>query len=404
MKLKALLQFELIKVFKKPITFIFMLLAPLLFISAIAFGFYPLIQSNQLIEPFKVAIVNEDTSLTSKSMIEQFEDSEELSEVVTFIHTDEQAALHFIQSNEIAAIVFIAEGFSASLRKGENKPIEVVGNPQRPLQSALFKEMMSSTVNLISAAQSGVNTVYHFLDGQVPPPALKNVVTNAIVHFSLHALGRNQIFEVITFDAIPSFTILEYYTTSAIIFILLLTGLFCLMILSDEDSQSMFNRLYVSGVKPLDWITAKFLTSAIIISLQNLSIFFLLYLFIDSFYVENVLMTFFVIVMTVITISAINTFIISFRMSALILGTISFLVYVIISYVGGAFIPIPLLPTWAETLSTLSLSKWALSGLLHSIFISKNDIVLKSIGSLSTITVLFLLFAYVTSHIRMRMK
>jgi ABC-2 type transport system permease protein len=393
---------ELKKLIKSPITFVIMVLVPALLLVLLSFGVQPLLSSKNVVEKFDVAMVNHDNSATSRSVIEQFEASEELKNIVQFIHVTHEEAMTLIETNKVAAAIIIPEGFSRSLKNGENKPLKVVGNYQRPLQSTLFKEMMMSALNLVTAAQSGVNTAYYFLEGEVSNSELKSTVKEAIVHFTFHSLSRNDVFKQEYLEAFPYFSIFQFYTSSGIIFILFVTSLFSLIIVANKESSLIDKRLITYGLRPLSWVFAKFLTVLTLLTFQAFVLFIFLYLFYDQFTIEDYFLSTVSILLTIIAICSFNVLLISLRKNPIFITTIGMVFFILISYVGGTILPSSLLPETVTMWSNFTLTKWAHTALLFSLFISDGIEVFISAMYLISFSILFLGLSLYITKLRMR--
>jgi ABC-2 type transport system permease protein len=402
MKMRGLLFFELKKILKSPLTFLFIIVAPTLLIAMISYGIHPLLSSNSVIEKFDVAIVNQDNSSTSRSIIEQFQSSEEFADVVSFVHVQFPEGKRLIQANKVASIVIIPEGFSSSLKKGENKPLEVIGNYKRPLQSTLFKEMMTSALNLITAAQSGVNTAYHYLHNEVSKKESKAIVKDAIVHFTFHSLSRHDVFELKTFEKINFFTPIEYYSSAGIIVILYIVSLFSIIVISTKESEAINNRLITFGVGFVPLVIAKFFTILTVLAFQLGMVTLSLLIFVEQFMVEDILLTSIVLILILVAVSAINTFFISLRLNALATSIVAFITFAFMSYAGGSIIPLTILPENIRIYSVITINHWGHHGLLHSLFISDFTEMKKSILPLITFTCISLALSLVMTKIRMR--
>jgi ABC-2 type transport system permease protein len=402
MKIHALFLFEFKKILKSPVTFLFMIVAPLLLLSLLSYGLQPLLTSKNIIERFDVAIVNIDDTKTSRSIIEQFESSEEFSNIVSFLNVTENEATELLEDNKVASIVIIPEGFSSSLKKGENYPLKVIGNYQRPLQSSLFKEMMKSALNLITAAQSGVNTAYYYLNDEITNKEMKVTVKEAIVHFTFHSLNRNEVFEEEKFEVFPFFTTIQYYSSSAIILILYIISLFSIVIISTKESATINKRLITFGVGFSSWLFAKFFTVLTILFIQTLIIVMTFILFLEQFVIEDILIAIIVLLTTIVTISALNTLLISLRLNALITSILALITYSFMSYAGGSFIPLTLLPDSISIFSSISINTWAHSALLNSLFISDTQEVTSSSFKLMIFSIVMLLMSLAITKLRMR--
>ncbi|MDK2934584.1 MAG: linearmycin/streptolysin transport system permease protein, partial [Clostridiales bacterium] len=105
-----------------------MLLTPLLLIFLISYAISPLFYTNAYIEKFKIALVDRENSLETRTLINHFEKSDALKNLTEIIHTDYEQALKLIHKDEVAAVIVIPEHFSEDVAVGKNTPVTVIGN------------------------------------------------------------------------------------------------------------------------------------------------------------------------------------------------------------------------------------------------------------------------------------
>jgi ABC-2 type transport system permease protein len=236
--------------FKQPLPLVVMMLFPLLILSVTYLGLKPLLEEKQWVEPFGVAIVDEDQTFETKLLMKQYENSEELNAVLSFTKTDAGEASELLAKNKIAGMVIIPDGFTNGIRNGKNIPVTVIGNPEKPLQAGLLKQVMTSNANLISAAQSGANTAFHYLRKMGLSREEFSVYRDTIItDFTLHALNRNIIYETKTINAFGGLTTLHFYSLSGLLILLMIGGLFSMSLMSRGEQAALRERLIMQGVR-----------------------------------------------------------------------------------------------------------------------------------------------------------
>jgi ABC-2 type transport system permease protein len=236
---------------KQPLPLLAMMLFPLLMLSVAYLGLKPLMEQKQWVKPFAAAIVDEDSTFETKLLMKQYEESEELKGVLSFIKTDADEASERLAKNEIAGIVIIPKGFTKGIRVGKNIPVTVIGNPERPFQSALLQQVMVSNANLISAAQSGANTAFHYLRKLgLSSDEFAAYREPIITGFTLHAMNRNSIYETSRLDAFGGLTPIHFYSLSGLLILVMIGGLFTMSLMSRQEQATLRDRLFVHGIRP----------------------------------------------------------------------------------------------------------------------------------------------------------
>ena len=103
-------------------------LAPIFFLLGAAFLGGQLLQEEARVQPFKVAIVNEDQTWETQMVIRQLTDGEYFQSLISTLEIDKETAEAFLRQNEIAAIIHIPQNFSQDVTNGRNTPITLIGN------------------------------------------------------------------------------------------------------------------------------------------------------------------------------------------------------------------------------------------------------------------------------------
>ncbi|MDR7073404.1 ABC transporter permease [Fictibacillus barbaricus] len=263
---------------KQPFPLLAMMVFPLLLLSVTYLGLKPLLQDKQWVEPFAVAIVDEDNTFETKLLMKQYEQSKEISSVLSFQKTSASAASKQLSNNEIAGMVIVPEGFTKGIRNGKNKPVTVIGNPARPFQAELLRQVMVSNANLISAAQSGANTVFYYLRKMDLSSAQFSKYRDAIIpDFTLQALNRNKIYETHTLSAFGGVTPFQFYSLSGMLILLMIGGLFGMSLTSRGEQIALRDRLSLQGVRSSVFFFGNILSVFMLLAFQSLILVALLF-------------------------------------------------------------------------------------------------------------------------------
>ncbi|KGP90401.1 hypothetical protein N780_05340 [Pontibacillus chungwhensis BH030062] len=143
----------------------------------------------------QAAIVDHDQTFETKSLVNQLSEEERMKRALRLEPMTTKEALKAFERGDIAGIMTIPKGFTKSLRVGENEPITVMTNQDKPLDSTMLTVLLESGAKYISASQSAVNAVYDLHIKQLPRDERNQKLQEAIVTFTLFALDRNEAFE-----------------------------------------------------------------------------------------------------------------------------------------------------------------------------------------------------------------
>jgi ABC-2 type transport system permease protein len=263
---------------KQPVPLFAMMLFPLLLLGITYLGLKPLLDEKKWVEPFAVAIVDEDNTFETKLLMKQYEESKELQAVLSFQKTDGKTASEMLADNEIAGMVIVPDGFTNGIRRGKNIPVTVIGNPERPFQAELLQQVMVSNANLITAAQSGANAAFHYLRKMGLSSEEFATYRDAIItDFTLQALNRNKIYETETLSAFGGITPVEFYSLSGVLILLLIGGLFGMSLTARGEQTALRERLSLQGVRSSVFFFGNIISVFMLLVIQNALLIVLFY-------------------------------------------------------------------------------------------------------------------------------
>lgn len=389
-KIWALIRIQGKSLFRQPSVALAFFALPVLGALFISFALQPLFAAKPFISPFDVAIADQDQSLETKMIVQQLASSDDFKGVVQFHTVGLAEGLAMIEEGEVAALVVIPENFANSMRRGANTPFELVGNPRQPFQYGLFLTTMESAAALISAAQTGVNTIHHFLAGKVDENSLATEVDKAIFEFTLRCLGRRQVISENRLSATGSFTLKEYYLAAGSVVLTLTMGLYLLTVIRQDYSSAMDKRLLARGLGPGARIATKFVSFFFV--------FFSLLMLILVFYLVALKGDIsgswpsLLLVLPAMAASAAMFFTFLSSLGLHPFGEVSLAagLSVILTVMGGSILPLSFFPEWMNTFGKVTLTYWMREGFLHSAFIADRQIVVTSVGMMLVISLLFL--------------
>ncbi len=400
MRAITLTKTQLNEIFHKPIAWMVLFIMPFALIAFLLYGLEHVLKSESLLPPFEVAIVDEDDTFGTRILIQDFQSDEELSQLVTFRLVEEKKAQMLLMENKIAAILKVPEGFTHGIQYGDNIPVTVIGNAQRPFQASLFREMMNSSADYVSAAQSGVNTIYDYMiEAGISQDDTLKVVNPLIQDFTTFALNREQMFEKEVVTAFQGVSALKYYSVSGLIFLLLLTGLLA-MSLTSATNTKIEERLRTFGVSTATHIISAFLTLFMILFLQSLLVIVGLYVLTDLNVTTHIGWSTLAILTTVLVTTAWYTFLSNLPLSSGMKFFTGFLGLLLFTAVGSLVFPESYYTGFLSWLNLSTLTHWLHSVLIHSLFIENVEILYSSLGVLAGMTGVLLFSAFLLRQVK----
>jgi len=347
---------------------------PFAFVSLFIFSLSPLLEGNKFIGSFNIAIVDNENTLESRMLINQFlsqgvtDDilSEDSDNLVNFIKTGEDTALKMLEKGEAEGVIIIPENFVYSMSVGENKPFKVITCSSKPLIANFIKNYMQSYADLISASQNGIMTAYvYYAKAASSDEFYENKYPDAITKFSLKALSRNEAFESRKVSYIPDVTKYEYFTAALLVVFIMFGGIMGIKFTAGEKQLGINTRLNISPLKDIELIAARFATVFILSLLQFLSIVIPGTLIFNIYLRGSLLYMLIMFIMTVFTVSACAVFIAVASPTPVAADLAGSLGTLLMAAVGGSIYPLTALPDSIKYLSYLTVNRWAVHGFLE---------------------------------------
>jgi len=340
-----------------------LIIMPFFFIYIFYYGLSPVINKNNLIKPFNIALVDYEDSMQTKLVAGQLD---ELNIFESVLRIDENRAMQMLSNNEIAAVIIIPSDFSESLMDGKNdKPIVIIGNKSMPLETYTVKNIAFSAIDLLYSSQNAVNTVYYYskMAGSTEEE-LDQKYSNLVVKYFINLLSRNDIFYESKAGSNLNVTPFEYFTAGIIAVFLMLSGMPGAKMLVTEKSLKLTDRLRATPVRMWQILLSKF----IIITLFSLIQFAAVLIF-GSLFFGNYLEVSFLnfapaFIVLVFGSSAWAMFVAAISPSSSTADIIGNLSILIMAIIGGNIYPLTAMPDYIKVLSKFTINKWAMDCLI----------------------------------------
>ena len=344
-------------------TILILILLPFLSIGFFAYALAPYIQKSSFIEPFDIAVIDNENSAQTRMLINQFDGIKLFRQVIPMTY---EHAVEMINKDELAGAVMIPEDFTSSVANGENKPLTVIGNSRRPLQSYVIRNLMLSAADLVTAGQNAIRSIYYYDEkaGMGKDELNKNFNDSASV-VMMQTLARNEIFtdEEGTSGGYP-LSSAEYFTAALISIFLMFSGMPAIKLLLTEKNLGLMARLRASPVKIWQVVLSKFLVSAVLSVIQFLSIIiFTLFVFHNYWGapVRSILMVFGAVLFAV---SAWSVFVSAVASTTAAADALGYLGILLMAVIGGCIYPIAGMPGFIKAASGFTISRWSMQGFM----------------------------------------
>ncbi|TGB01122.1 ABC transporter permease [Halobacillus salinus] len=352
----SLWRYEMRAAVKRPAPLFLSIGIPLIIIGLVVLVLQSVVEEGA--EPVRAAVVDEDDTFQTNALINQLSEEERLSQALDLIPLEAEEAEQAFEKGELAGVMTIPEGFTASLMIGENDPISVMTNEDDSLDATMLKVLLESGANYISASQSAVNTVYDLHIRNLSEDERNSRLQEAIITYTLFALDRGDLFseETVTTGANIGWE-KHAYLAVLMTFLFLFLAIYQ-MLDGKKESGSLLERWRMVDVTFVHWVGIKQVKWWLVT-------FGVLELMVLALSQTEVLTLSITLHLGVVLIALWATSLASFLYALNTPAGLRFLVFLIISVIGllsaGAWVPSLYLPEWLSV-------AWNPYGLTYDVF------------------------------------
>ena len=338
----ACLKKDMMLFFAHKTSAILTLVLPLAVFFVMQYGMAETVSKRNYVESFKIAVVDEDQTLMSKTLTEQLKNISLFSEVY---ETD--FAENSLFEDNFAGVITIPKDFFYAAYDMENIPIGLVLNSQMPVESEILYSLVSSVSDILAADQRAVLAEYLLQYGELGEEHKSALYEEASLQVIRDALNRQEIFSIAEQGAEEERLIkLSIYSCSLTLLIMLV----CLQVVKtvpEEMEMGIAERFIAAGGKSSSLVLSKF-TAAVLLLLPVV-----LVLNFAFGFANDLSLLLLVFVSVVISFSIYLFFAVICRNTAKVqMLSNAFLIVSLIA--GGAIYPVQLLPAYIRPLSSLT--------------------------------------------------
>ncbi len=299
----------------------------------------------------KVALVIEEDSMSTDWAVGLVNSMDSIKDHFDFINMTDSEADEALVRGDVIAKLFIPESAIAGILNGSNIHCVITMSDKDPLSAILFEELARSGSITLSAAQAGIYTVSDIFINQGLSKDERETAYNDVDAFNLsYALSRNLLFRKRNASATKGLSLVSYYLSSGILFILLMSGTGLLLFYRTGKDALMYKCLS-AGIGSF----TEFVSGYLSVFIYQ---FFLLMILMAGFYaylkgftswagsqISPVMLTLFLnmLLLTVVT-SAFLTMLLTIFPATSYAAMFMFLIIVVLMLLSGAFIPSAFLP------------------------------------------------------------
>lgn len=212
--------------------------------------------------PMRVALVDEDRTKESVLFSSLLEETASGNQFLQIVSLPKEEAVQLIEEDEISTYFLFSEGFTADLYEGESVTIPIVGNPSRPIESYLVKELVESMARYIAAAQANILTINDY--AKMTPMSKEErqeLMFQQFMDFTLYTLGKDKLLDEEVLTNIATSSPMHYYVVAGWFIVLSVWLLAFYMVLGKEEHPGMLVRMTLFGVTMWQRVIARMLVA-----------------------------------------------------------------------------------------------------------------------------------------------
>ena len=202
--------------------------------------------STKLFEPVHLSVVDDDKSIISYTLIDQFKHLEVVGMI--YVETLDEALIR-LDTGETLLVLVIPAGFYEETRLGlDRSSLTVYLNEAMPAEATVFVRMLNNATASVEGIQSAIyayqDTLGLVLDS---PSEIAALVEAASVDLAFKLVGRKSILQVDESSQLDT----VYFVISALSCLLAaLTSLLILMQIRQTRESGLHERLLIAGARP----------------------------------------------------------------------------------------------------------------------------------------------------------
>jgi ABC-2 type transport system permease protein len=324
------------------------------------------------------------------------------SDFLTIRKLDYETLTEQLNSGELDAAIILPERFVSDMMAGVNRPIEVIANEQNPLKSAVIRELMESAAAQITAAQSAINTAWHYTDIEgLRQNEINRKFNTLVMNYMTMSFSRDTYYKSKSVSAFGNYRIEHYFTASALSLFIFFSCTACIKPVIQNRSRNILSRLYSCGASPFRIALSNQLPVFFISFVQALSILAITtalsasgpigrFVSFEGVTIQSALIVATAVAAVCLLTSSAICFFSNIFKNTEAAEIFSFSFIIVSAIVGGAIIPYVYLPEAFERFGAVTYSFWAQRAFLESAFgeYPANLTLLASIAATSIILLL----------------
>ncbi|MGY0693125.1 ABC transporter permease [Virgibacillus sp. FSP13] len=238
-----------------------LLLFPIVVITLCAIMIASFIDQDER-DPIQIGLVDLDQSKETQLVVKLIEESSQLGNYISINALSEEKANNDLEQNNLSAYITFPKEFTEHLYQGKSVTLHITGNPNKPTESFVIKELLDSVSRHIRAAQANILTI-NFFAKQLPmgTDERNDMLFDQFTSFVLYTIGKDKMLDEETVTNQATNTPFHYYALASWFIIITIWLIAFYSFLTRDDHIRIKQRMRLYGVSALQQLLAKIITT-----------------------------------------------------------------------------------------------------------------------------------------------
>ena len=233
------------KVFAKAL---FSLLLMGVILAASIFSISQVLFRSQVFAVIEVGVTISEEDERSSMAMGFISNMNSVKSICHFKYLDEDEALAQLKTNELEAVIVLPKHFYQDIDMGKNTPATVYFSYETTVEGQIFSELLRAGVSLLQTSEAGVYAALETAGVFSEQVVKENIGDHIAMLYAKNILNRERIFEEWIVSPFGQLTKMQYYFTSLILILLIMSGL-NEGYLYERQSRAVEQKLKVEGLK-----------------------------------------------------------------------------------------------------------------------------------------------------------
>jgi ABC-2 type transport system permease protein len=348
-------------------------LLPIALITLFSLAFGGLGGSDTEQQPVNIFIADLDSTSASAGIIQKLGELPEINLTPVDFETGKSQIMN---GSKLAMLVFY-EGFSDSLETGGREPMELFYDEARKMESGLVQYALISNLMEILGSQTLKKKIIKSMNQRYPdidPVIMASIEEEIAMQFDAEGDGENGgskggIMEemgsieitALSRNKSVNWALIQSFAGTAVMMLLFSVAAMGSSMLAEREDGTL-KRLLYSPVNPLHIMLGKMINSIVIGTFQLIVMLLYSMLVLGLDPGDHLLYLLLLILATAFACSGFGIFIAAISTSRKQAESLSTIVILIMSAIGGSMIPLIFMPAFMQKIAVVSLNYWAIQG------------------------------------------